>query len=347
MGASRVVAGLIVLFATAAASGVRQAPSREPRPPIIDMHMHAMPLDYHGTPPPTLCADEMPWEWVDPKAPPTSPNPCPGRTLTVPSTEDELIRSTVALMEQFNVIGVVSAATRGGVNPTERLKRWEAAAPGRIIPAVLTNGSASIDLLRTLAKDGTIRVLGELTFQYLGYDYSDPVAERHFALAEEFDLPVGVHAGPGAPGEPNFKSPRYRARLGSPLRLEEPLLRHPKMRLYVMHAGWPLLDEMLALLYSHDQVNVDVGVISWVVPRAEFHSHLRRLVEAGFGKRVMFGSDLMIWPDTLRLAIEAIESAAFLSAEQKRDIFYNNAARFLRLSSEDVARHHGKAGGRR
>jgi len=45
----------------------------------------------------------------------------------------------------------------------------------------------------------------------------------------------------------------------------------------------------------------------------------------------MFGSDQMIWPDTIRIAIETIESADFLSADQKRDIFYNNAARFLRL----------------
>jgi len=31
------------------------------------------------------------------------------------------------------------------------------------------------------------------------------------------------------------------------------------------------------------------------------------------------------------MAVEAIESADFLTGEQKRDILYNNAARFLRL----------------
>ena len=30
----------------------------------------------------------------------------------------------------------------------------------------------------------------------------------------------------------------------------------------------------------------------------------------------------------------------FLTKQQKRDIFYDNAARFLRLSNEDIARHH-------
>jgi uncharacterized protein len=31
--------------------------------------------------------------------------------------------------------------------------------------------------------------------------------------------------------------------------------------------------------------------------------------------------------------------APLLSAEQKRDIFYNNAARFLRLPPEELRRH--------
>ncbi len=41
----------------------------------------------------------------------------------------------------------------------------------------------------------------------------------------------------------------------------------------------------------------------------------------------------------LLLAIEAVETAPLLSSEQKRDIFYNNAARFLRLSEEQMAKH--------
>jgi len=42
----------------------------------------------------------------------------------------------------------------------------------------------------------------------------------------------------------------------------------------------------------------------------------------------------MIWPETIRLAIETTESTDFLTDEQKRDIFYNNAARFLRLDDK-------------
>ena len=50
----------------------------------------------------------------------------------------------------------------------------------------------------------------------------------------------------------------------------------------------------------------------------------------------------MVWPETLDTAIESIETAAFLTNEQKRDIFYNNAARFLRLSDAEKARHGGR-----
>jgi uncharacterized protein len=158
--------------------------------------------------------------------------------------------------------------------------------------------------------------------------------EPIYALAEELDLPLGIHIGLSKPGVAYDDSPKYRAALSHPMLLEEVLLRHPKMRLYVMHAGWPMLDEMIALLWAHPQVYVDVAVIDWALPRAEFHSYLRRLVEAGFGKRIMFGSDQMVWPDVIGPAIEGIESAAFLNEERKRDILYNNAVTFFRLNKK-------------
>jgi hypothetical protein len=47
----------------------------------------------------------------------------------------------------------------------------------------------------------------------------------------------------------------------------------------------------------------------------------------------------MVWPGAIERAIGVIDQAPFLSQQQKRDIFYNNAVRFLRLSREDIARH--------
>ena len=71
---------------------------------------------------------------------------------------------------------------------------------------------------------------------------------------------------------------------------------------------------------------------SWPNPAASmFSDRLRRIVDAGFRNRVMFGSDQMIWPEAIEIAIEAIEGAEFLTAQQKRAILHDNAVRFLRI----------------
>lgn len=95
-------------------------------------------------------------------------------------------------------------------------------------------------------------------------------------------------------------------------------------------------------ILSYPQVYVDISALDWLLPRAELHAYLKSLIDAGLGKRIMFGSDQMVWPDAIGLAIEGVESAAFLSAEQKRDIFYDNAAEFLRLDQATIERHHGE-----
>jgi predicted TIM-barrel fold metal-dependent hydrolase len=54
----------------------------------------------------------------------------------------------------------------------------------------------------------------------------------------------------------------------------------------------------------------------------------------------MFGSDQMVWPHGIEMSLEQLESFDFLTQDEKRDILYNNAARFLRLSDEQIAAHH-------
>jgi hypothetical protein len=48
----------------------------------------------------------------------------------------------------------------------------------------------------------------------------------------------------------------------------------------------------------------------------------------------MFGSDQMVWPEAIGMAIEGIQSANFLTEEQKLDIFHDNAVRFFRLDKQ-------------
>ena len=312
------------------------------RPPIIDMHLHANPADAQGPPPVRICApiNHMPTRdaaWTSQRyADDLSRHAHCAVTIVSPVTDEQLMEQTLEILERRNVYAVTSGAW-------DWVRRWKTAAPERIIPALGFNVyNAPLDSVRHLVETGQVAVLGEVMNQFVGVAPGDSLFEPYLALAEAHDIPVGIHMGPGPPGVFYLGMQGYRAQLARPLLLEEVLIRHPNLRIYVMHAGWPMLDEMMLMLYTHPQLYVDLGLLSFVLPRAEFYRYLQRLVEAGFGKRVMFGSDQMVWPEAIEMAMEAIESASFLDEEEKRDIFYNNASRFLRLSEDEIARHHGK-----
>ena len=313
------------------ALGITPLNAQNVPPPVIDMHLHAEGAAEYGPPGGKMCLPYRPFPTRDPAKPieeylrDFTGDPKCSRFVQAPTSDDEIRDGSLSILERRNITAVTSGELK-------RVADWQAKSPRRIIPAVgnMSNLPSAAEL-RRLHQAGRLKVLGEILAQYEGKAPNDPSLEPYYALAEELDVPVGIHIGPGPPGVAYFAKPKYRAALGDPLLLEDVLVRHPKLRVYVMHAGYPFIDRMLALLYAHPQVYVDTGVISHTQSRAEFHSYIKRLVDAGFATRIMFGSDQMIWPETIEAAIESIESADFLSAEQKRDIFYNNAARFLRL----------------
>ena len=141
--------------------------------------------------------------------------------------------------------------------------------------------------------DGRLEILAEITNQYAGVKPDDKRMGPYWKLAEELDIPVGIHIGPGPPGVIYLGAQGYRASFHSALMLEEVLVKHPKLRVYIMHAGFPLLDDLLALMYAHPQVYVEVGIIVYSQPRAAFYRYLQGIIDAGFGKSgdVWFGSN--------------------------------------------------------
>lgn len=309
-------------------------------PPIIDMHLHALTAEAQGPPPMGMCTGLDGFPAMEPGRPfadtfmeAFKKPPCE-QPIWSPTTARELMERTFAVMKRRNVYGVTSGS---------RTAEWHKALPDRIIPSLEfelgARNAKSPEAVRDALESGVYRAFGEVTNQYRGFEPSDAGFDPYLAIVEELDIPMSIHLGTGPPGAPYLGSPKYRARLHSPLTIEEALIKHPKLRVSLMHAGWPMIDDLLAVMWTHPQVYVDVGIISYGLPRAGFHDYLRRIVEAGFGKRVMFGSDQMVWPETLDIAIDSIEQAAFLSAGQKRDILYNNAARFLKLSDGEKARH--------
>lgn len=286
------------------------------RPPIIDVHLHAHAADRFGEPGP--------------------PNPTTGAPSAA-ITDEALIQATLAVMRRYNIVlGIASSAQ-------ESVERWRLAAPDRIVGGVQIDvGFPMPDLARVRADvlNGQVGMIGEIGAQYLGLEPADSTLAPFFALAEELEIPVSIHTGISSPNTPYECCPAFRVALGRPLLLEPVLIRHPNLRVNLMHAGHPYLDETIALMSVYPNVYADVGAINWILPQDEFYRYLKALMQAGLGRRIMFGSDQMVWPEVISRAIDAIEEAPFLSEEQRRDIFYNNAARFLRLSEEEMARHH-------
>jgi len=308
---------LLAFGVCAALAGQPLAQTELQRQPIIDVHLHA-----YG-----------PADWKDPR-----PNPVTGKPS--PATAEEHMRQTLAAMDRYNIVKAIVSG------PLDAVEQWRTVAPGRILaspnfgrPQVDLYGRPlpQIDGLRSLFKSGRLSAIGEVQAQYEGLSPSDPALEPYFALAEELDIPVGVHTGTSFPGTPYQGFPRFRVALGNPLLLEDLLVRHPKLRVFIAHGGEPWRRETIALMHMYQQVYMDVGTI-WIgasLNRSAIDDWFREMFANDFGKRIMFGTDQMRWPDAIGMAIEAIESVKFLTEEQRRDIFYNNAARFLRLASSD------------
>ena len=226
----------------------------------------------------------------------------------------------------------------------DTFRSWMGADASRFLPALSfpclrspcpfegDGGFPDLTWLRDELKAGRIRALGEVISENAGISPADPRMEPYWTLAEESDVPVGIHMGAGPPGT---DIPMV---VGDPLLLEEVLLRHKRLRVFVMHAGWPRLESMIALMYSHPNVYVDVAAlqIDTDIRRASYMGFLRGLAEAGFGKRIMFGSDFPNPPGSggfAQAGIDAILTAEFLTPEDKADILCGNAARFLRLGA--------------
>jgi uncharacterized protein len=327
----KVVFTLLFVAAAFIPHAFAQSPDNK-KPPVIDIHFHT----FGGVPglgpmcpfpPEFLASDPRSKEevvgWAKQDCTPelaTSKNP------------DEYLKEVLAEMERLNVTAVV-------MGDPQSVQKWKDAAPSRFIMGTSftggLNGGQHVpveELRKAFTKDG-FKVMGEVGLQYEGLSPSDPSVDAYFALAEELDIPVGIHMGTGGSGRANIALPKFRGSMGNPLLLEDVLARHPKLRLWIMHAGYPMIDNLLTLLQTNSHVYVDVAGLIWSYPIKEVNNYIQRIVDAGFEDRVMFGTDQLIWPKLMATSIGVIQNADYLTPQQKRDILYNNAARFLRLDT--------------
>ena len=296
---------IIIVSTFFLAADKKQTPLRK----IIDVHFHARLLtDYSNPPPPNPRTGKIP-EWKNYK---------------------EMMDIMLTTLKDNNVVKVIASGNVTTVG------KYQMADPGRVIPGFdyPFKGNNSLPDTATFVRyiqEKKLSVFGELALQYEGKTLADPELEPYLAICERLGIPVALHTGMSFPNTTYTCCPKFRTSLGNPQLIEEVLVKHPKLKIQLMHLGFPYLQETKAILNVYPQVYADIGAIVWSRPLPEFYSYLKSFIDGGFGKRIMYGSDQMAWPDAIPLAIQNVENAPFLTEEQKQDIFYNNAAKFYNI----------------
>jgi uncharacterized protein len=275
-----------------------------------------------------------------------------------PGADDSAARAS--LLAEMDTAGIVLSVLY--INEPGDVRGWLEAAPARFIggPAMPcpptpqepfyrcfaeTKGWPALDWLEREITVGRIGILGEMLFVYTGDHPNGARMAPYWALAARHDVPVAIHINRGPPPGVGPRSdprccPGFNGEMGNPALLRTVLERHKGLRILLQHVGPPgplnFDDETRALLKEYRSVYFDMSIINSTLSPGAHETELKRLIDAGFGDRIMFGSDTRPAAPILR-RLERIE---WLTAEQRSAILYDNAARFLRLDAQTIARHH-------
>ncbi len=190
-----------------------------------------------------------------------------------------------------------------------------------------TNGSEWPDIkwVESEIKNGKIDFIGEVLAQYHGISPSDSLLLPYYALAEKYNIPVGIHTGSAGP---NHGCPNFKEEMGNPLLLKEILLKYPKLKIWIMHAGGPpFIKETILLMKEFPSVYADISVINNpdIIPKEYFTQIMQELISSGLVDRLLFGSDNFPIDTTLN----SVKNLTFLSNKQKEKILYNNAKKLF------------------
>ncbi len=241
-----------------------------------------------------------------------------------------------ATLDAFKKWNIVKAVVSG--NP-ESVAAWATSDSKQIVIKgilMFSPNDYGMDTVRfeQMIKEKKLEVFGEIAPYYSGGTLSDSGWQPYLRICERYDIPVAVHTGGGDPMGTYSWSPKARLAFGDPYLIEDVLVKYPKLRIYMMHAGgedWP--EHGIRLMAYYPQLYTDVAVMLWVEPNTQrfIKDFLKNAKHAGYLNRVMFGSDQMIWPGAIEKSIQFLNSIDFLTKQDKEDILYNNAAKFLRL----------------
>lgn len=274
--------------------------SQDDNQPIIDMHLH----DY----------TEQTYYVA----------PAPDGTMS-PKDYSIYKSELFKMLKKYNIRKAV-VSTIGGNNKLDE--------EGILIPGYYTNKPPTDTVaFKELIESGKLKVFGEIGAVYAGRTLSDPEFDPYLSICERYNIPVAIHTGGGPPRITYMCCPNFRLKFGDPFTIEDVLAKYPKLKIYMMHAGEVYYQHALRLMLQYPQLYTDLGVILWVheQPMDYAEQFLKKAKKYGLIDRVMYGSDQMVWPHAIEKSINQLNSYDFLTENDKKKIFYENAKIFLDL----------------
>ena len=228
---------------------------------IIDVHFHAHKFSDFADPP--------------------SPNPITGKIPKWKNDKD-MIEMMLATLKENNVVKVI---TTGSLTT---IQDFQMADPERFIPSlgypVGNNPLPDTASFIRYFHEKKFSVFGELGLQYVGKTLEDPELEPYLAICERMGIPVALHTGMSFPNTTYTCCPKFRTYLGNPQLIEEVLVKHPKLKIQLMHLGFPWLQETKAIMNVYPQVYADIACMNWLDLFADFYSYLKSFIDGGLWK---------------------------------------------------------------
>jgi hypothetical protein len=265
--------------------------------PVFDFHLHALPLFFKTVFDGTAADDLNLFRQL----------------LHGKGTEPSVLDATVQQME----VNHVHQGLLSGNNTM--VQRWVAQYPQRFLASFIPDvdrkdHQAAAEQFEREVEQGKWRAIGELLLSYMQRPLNDPTLFPYYQVCERHGLPVAYHSGLNGRQPHRHVTPhRFRVELGAPLLLQDVVEQFPTLKIVIMHMGWPFFDQALYMLYAYPNVYLDTGVVDWILGPSLFQRMLREAVDTAGNRRILFGSDQMLWPEKIAPALHPILSADFLT----------------------------------
>jgi predicted TIM-barrel fold metal-dependent hydrolase len=241
-------------------------------------------------------------------------------------TTKEHLQQTIQKMNRHKIEFAVICGT------IESIERYTNA-DKRFIPAYQDYEDTLIPVkqFEEYVKSGKIKVFGEVMAVYKGRTLANSLYQPYLAICEKYGVPVAYHSGGSFPNAQQLGWPKYRIALGDPFLIEDVLVKYPKLKLYLMHAGENFYENTLRMMDGYPNLYADLGVELWLQPLTKDYGtkFLKSAKEYGLIDRVLFGSDQMVWPEAITSSIAFLKAMNFLTEAEKDMILYRNAKKFL------------------